>query len=67
MSYLRYLCLFAYGCVQRILCCFFRRLVYHHDIGNPDFGLEQTQKYSRLNVYILYTAHFMQYKNKLVK
>jgi hypothetical protein len=28
MSYLRYLCLFAYGCVQRILCCFFRRPVY---------------------------------------
>jgi hypothetical protein len=28
MSYLRYLCLFAYGCVQPILCCFFRRPVY---------------------------------------
>ena len=38
-----------------------------HDIGNPGFGLEQTHKYSRFNVYILYTAHFMQYKKKLVK
>jgi hypothetical protein len=38
-----------------------------HDIGNPGFGLEQTQQCSRLNVYILYTAHFMQYKKKLVK
>jgi hypothetical protein len=23
MSYLRYVCLFAYSCVQRILCCVF--------------------------------------------
>ena len=30
MSYLRYLCLFAYSGVQHILCCFFfLRLVYH--------------------------------------
>ena len=29
MSYLRYLCLFAYIGVQHILCCDFRRLVYH--------------------------------------
>jgi hypothetical protein len=31
MSYLHYLCLFAYSDVQHILCCFyfiFRRLVY---------------------------------------
>jgi len=28
MSYLRYLCLFAYSGVQHILCCVFPRLVY---------------------------------------
>jgi hypothetical protein len=28
MSYLRYLCLFAYSGVQHILCCVFRRIVY---------------------------------------
>jgi len=28
MSYLRYLCLFAYSGVQHILCCVFLRLVY---------------------------------------
>jgi len=38
-----------------------------HHIGNPGFGLEQTQTCSRFNAYILYTAHFMQYKKKFVK
>jgi hypothetical protein len=28
MSYLRYMCLFAYSGVQHILCCVFLRLVY---------------------------------------
>jgi len=28
MSYLRYLCLFAFGGVQHILCCVFLRLVH---------------------------------------
>ena len=28
MSYLRYLCLFSHGGVQRILCCFFLRVSY---------------------------------------
>jgi len=28
MSYLRYVCLFAYSGVQRILCCVFLRILY---------------------------------------
>jgi len=36
MSYLRYLCLFAYSGVQHILCFFFLRLVYPMFPVSPD-------------------------------
>jgi hypothetical protein len=56
MSYLRYLCIFGHSGVQRILCCFFLRLVsqsrlslqysltfiYNYNIAH---GLEQPMTY----------------------